>query len=107
VKLRPGQTFKLGGEVKVRFFTSRWQWFVVLVLIAVMCLALPQDWWGSNHLPAAVVATLQQADRFELLSLGPSLQSAFEPGGFHGYRILSRVVISDTKARYQLISALR
>jgi len=91
----------------VRFFATRWQWFAVLALIIAIFVVMPQDWWHRNHLPSAVVTTLQQADHFELLSLDPKLQSFPEEDSFHGYGIPSRVTISDANTRKRLISALR
>jgi hypothetical protein len=91
----------------VRFLGTHWRWFAGLALITALYLALSEDWWRPNHLPAAAMKTLKQADRFELLSLDPHFQRALEKDGFHGYRILDRVVISDPKTRDRLISALR
>jgi hypothetical protein len=61
----------------------------------------------SNKLPSAAMEILQHADHFELLSLDPRLHSPAEKDSFHGYRVLSRVAISDANTRERLISALR
>ena len=91
----------------MRLDAIRWRWFIVLGFITAICVALPQDWWNKNHLPAAAMTTLQQADQFELISLDPRFHNPPEKDSFHGYRILSRVIISDKNTRQKLISALR
>ena len=59
-----------------------------------------------NRLPAAVVTLLEQADQFELLSLNPKFDMRPFKGSFHGYKVLAKTGVKDTKTRQRLISAL-
>ena len=59
-----------------------------------------------NRLPAAVVTLLEQADPFEPLSLNPKFDMRPFKGSFHGYKVLAKTGVKDTKTRQRLISAL-
>jgi len=65
---------------------------------------------SGNTIPRNVMAVLQNADTFELLSLdpesGPDKQSEAVKNPFHGWAILGKTTIQDSEIRKQLNSAL-
>ena len=86
---------------------SCWQRIVITALIVTICAIVPLALRrSSNQLPASTIMILQQADRFELLSLDPRLPDLADEYAFHGYRVLASVPISDPHRRQMLVSAL-
>jgi len=86
---------------------SCWQRIVITALIVTICAIVPLALRrSSNQLPASTIMILQQADRFELLSLDPRLPDLADEYASHGYRVLASVPISDPHRRQMLVSAL-
>jgi hypothetical protein len=62
----------------------------------------------TNKIPEAVRTALENAERFELLSLNPNAQPNQRPNEqFHGWRILGSTVVKDAETRNDLVTALK
>ena len=87
-----------------------WRFLVLAASVFALLAGTPNpaQQWGSdrrlaeNKIPESAKAVLEQADRFELLSLKPY---PFVEGGFYRHEILGRTEIVDAKTRTSLIAA--
>jgi hypothetical protein len=61
----------------------------------------------KNKIPATAATILEESDGFELLSLNPNHQQKAANGDFPGYRVLGKVVVTDTETRKRLVSAFQ
>jgi hypothetical protein len=61
----------------------------------------------QNRIPATAAAMLEKSDSFELLSLNPDHQQKTAKRDFHGYRVLGKVVVTDTETRRGLVPAFQ
>jgi hypothetical protein len=62
----------------------------------------PDLYLRENKIPERAKMELEQADKFELLSLRPVVRG----GDFHGYQVLGKTEILDAETRKSLVSAL-
>ncbi len=58
-------------------------------------------------MPEKTLAALEQAEKFELLSLYPYPPEKKSPTDFHGWKVLGRTQIKDKQTREQLIAAFK
>lgn len=73
-----------------------------LICLSVMFAFAPES---RNEIPAPAKAALEHADHLEVLSLDPAFQVEGLKGGFHGFRVLKTVVVTNSEASKKLISA--
>jgi hypothetical protein len=78
----------------------------ILIRAAVCFLLVFAFVQWTRRLPSAASEALENADRYELLSLDPRLQIPATPGLFHGFRVLGQTVVSDSGKRRELNRAL-
>lgn len=61
---------------------------------------------AENKIPENAKAVLENADRFELLSLAPERQQEKSKGEFDGWTVLGKTLIPDAEGRRRLLAAL-
>jgi hypothetical protein len=61
---------------------------------------------AGNDLPKGVRAVLDNADRFEVLSLDPTRQKEKPKDDFHGWKVLGRTEVKDAETRKKVVAAL-
>ena len=61
---------------------------------------------AGNDLPKDVRAVLDNADRFELLSLDPTRQKEKPKDDFHGWKVLGKTEVKDAPTRKKVVAAL-
>src|SRR5829696_4569024 len=71
--------------------------------LAVGCAGTPAD----NKIPEGARAALEEADRFELLSVVPDRQPDRPEDDFHGWTVLGRTPVTDADTRSALVTALK
>ena len=62
---------------------------------------------GGTDVPAPAMTALQNAEKYELLSLDPNRSTTVPPDNFHGWKVLGRVSVEDAATRKKLNDALR
>jgi hypothetical protein len=72
-----------------------------IVLIVLLLLYLGYIKWGA--LPFAARQALENGEKFELLSLEPTIQRTNTPDSFHGWKILGRTQIPDQTKRAEIV----
>ncbi|HZK80060.1 MAG TPA: hypothetical protein VFC46_03315 [Humisphaera sp.] len=77
-----------------------WTTICVAVIIAAAAIV-----W--RHPPRAAIDALDDADRYELLSLDPDRSDSPSSDDFHGHHVLARLVVVDIAVQRQLNAALR
>jgi hypothetical protein len=99
----PQNDHRIGGRVRRRRKLLITAGACILIVIGLV------QW--TKRLPRVAVDALEEADRYELLSLDPerqSVQPTSSPSDlFHGWRVLGRVVLTDSATRHRLNDALR
>jgi hypothetical protein len=61
----------------------------------------------DNQIPKAVSSALEKADQLELLSLEPAWRKEVPNGSFHGWQVLGKTKIQDSKERDSLITQFK
>jgi len=91
---------------KMRAKGRKHRWFVRIVLVVSIVAVIYVRW---HSMPAVAWRALNDADRYELLSIEPD-RTEFDPArsesGFYFHRILGRTVITDPAVRNRLNRAL-
>lgn len=82
---------------------SRIPALVLATTLLVGCGSMSAD----SKIPTGVVAVLEDADQFELLSIDPDRPQERPRDDFHGWKVLGRSQIKDAETRKKLLSALK
>jgi hypothetical protein len=62
---------------------------------------------ADNKIPADLLAALEKAEEFELLSLDPKEPDEKPKDGFHGWRVLGKTAVTDAETRKKLVAAFK
>ena len=83
--------------------------FCLILVLVLVCLYFGWTHF-TNRIPGNILTFLEQADRFELLSLQPWTADSGRPepeNDFHRHRILGKVLVQDQETQKELIAALK